>query len=1269
MYCQIGLERMCDLFIDWTLFRVFVDLFDANNDILIFIYRLVSLIPSEDQFLHSLTTTLSRKTTLSIENAAIFFQAHRIHVLRQTSTSHEASRDFDKISKQNNQAITSFCKFWKDIANPNYKITINDFISLDKIRTASESNWNVYLEKYPNNPRFFKEYCKFLIECKCRFKEAAKIYELASKLEEGYSASHDKVFQHFVRAFPLYLKKGLITADGVLQHNKSVYRSQEVSSNTSTLMTVTNNSNNNSTLSDSRTSLTSTSNDDDGTEIDLESFSKVIPQASLRITLQKAIDETNSVVVSKIRFSSVIRLVLSIAYVLFAFIYLSTLFNKAKEVFSVKCEFEAIEHPLNVMALQFPWFLYEGITNGEMNYQKIINIVENNEVNHLHSYVNMNSTLGITLSNISDIALTAINDLSTHLYELESEKYQQLTYFLQLYHETSIQTILCQVNPDNNKLEIIDNNDTEKIGFNYLLRVYLLMVKSLTQDDYETRKNWGHASIEFCEAYNAGSSVLNLVNSVSTLLSSKLSEYYKDKYYISYESDLTNGTEDSVILSQLATFDVPYRFLLSFSPCFILFCVIPSIVFSSISIELECYSIIQLLKSLPRNECLKASELIQSGALLNNQTKDKSNHIALDASGGSIPSWTINFLTSLITIILIIIGIIYSGTVRTKVENILEYYVLYSAIRNNIYTTSRQLEYYMILKEAKDGFSIDFLSIESDLELVKSGLEQFNDLTLILNVGYDELPTSVGFDDTLDELRFKPICDDFNETQCQSDFYQCLAFENVISYLMSLIHTEIYSNDTTLDISTSYLPTILHILNTRVSDGFKQIMNHFETLYDDTISGFHIIIIVLIVITIVLSLISFIIEILVIIRIGKLYETFKSVIARIDPISFVSYPQLVSFIYGKEQNTTQTIISASHAIFQTSNNAIISLNSEGIIESLNPSASLIFGYTPEQMLGQNLKILFPSDTKENSHLFYTMDLMKSGQCGLTYESHLIGTRDDQTEIPLKITLLGFTSNNNLKVANSFGIMCQDQTQEVKQKQQVEEAKKNSDNLLLQILPKDIITRLNRGDKDISFTVQSSTILFIDIEKFSEYSKSLSASQIMNNLGMIFTAYDTLIKNYDLILKIKLIGDDYMAAAGLFSPDVQPNQHAMQVIKFALDCLNVIEDLNDQLDASLQVRVGINTGGPLIAGVLGTDKPLFDIIGDPINVAARLQSTDIPGLVQISQGTYELVCNEDLDIEQRGKIELKGKGLQMTYLVHPRERAPRMEFDDNSVSEN
>jgi class 3 adenylate cyclase len=297
------------------------------------------------------------------------------------------------------------------------------------------------------------------------------------------------------------------------------------------------------------------------------------------------------------------------------------------------------------------------------------------------------------------------------------------------------------------------------------------------------------------------------------------------------------------------------------------------------------------------------------------------------------------------------------------------------------------------------------------------------------------------------------------------------------------------------------------------------------------------------------------------------------------------------------------------------------------------------------MLGQSLKILVNPEFEGNGGLFTTVNLMKTGQAGLVYEANVSGTKDDGIQVPLHLTLLGFSSNGRL--AESFAIIYKDQTEEVSQKNAVEEAKKQSENLLMQILPRDIIMRLNRGDKNISFTVASATIVFMDIEKFSHYSANLSAAQLMPNLGLVFTSYDKLLPKFPVITKIKLIGDDYMAAARLFNPDEEPAVHANQVVQFALECLAGLEDLHQQLNASLQVRVGVNTDGPLIAGVLGTDKPLFDIIGDPINVAARLQSTDIPGLVQIREVTYKLIADGPYQIDQRGEIELKGKGKQMT----------------------
>jgi class 3 adenylate cyclase len=177
-------------------------------------------------------------------------------------------------------------------------------------------------------------------------------------------------------------------------------------------------------------------------------------------------------------------------------------------------------------------------------------------------------------------------------------------------------------------------------------------------------------------------------------------------------------------------------------------------------------------------------------------------------------------------------------------------------------------------------------------------------------------------------------------------------------------------------------------------------------------------------------------------------------------------------------------------------------------------------------------------------------------------------------------------------------------------------------------------------------------MFIDIQKFSAYTATLTPQEIMGNLSLIFGGFDALLPMCNLITKIKLIGDVYMCGSGLFTPNEPPEKHAEQTVRFALEAHRVINEANVKLGASLAVRIGINTGGPVIAGVLGTDKPVFDIIGDPINIAARLQSTCIAGKVQISEDTYALVKSLGFMIEPRGEVFLKGKGNRPAFVVSP-----------------
>jgi class 3 adenylate cyclase len=224
---------------------------------------------------------------------------------------------------------------------------------------------------------------------------------------------------------------------------------------------------------------------------------------------------------------------------------------------------------------------------------------------------------------------------------------------------------------------------------------------------------------------------------------------------------------------------------------------------------------------------------------------------------------------------------------------------------------------------------------------------------------------------------------------------------------------------------------------------------------------------------------------------------------------------------------------------------------------------------------------------------------------------------------------------------------------LQQQREAELAKRQSETLLYQIMPREVVTRINAGEKDISFSIPCATIMFIDIVKFSEYAANLTPQEIMGNLSLIFCAFDESCAKYPLLMKIKLIGDVYMCAGGLFDPDGPSATHASQMVSFALDALQIIDQVNPRLNALLAVRIGVNTGGPILAGVLGTDKPAFDIIGDPINVAARLQSTDIPGKVQISEDTHALIALMDFTIEYRGEVDLKGKGKKKTYLVSPK----------------
>ena len=205
-------------------------------------------------------------------------------------------------------------------------------------------------------------------------------------------------------------------------------------------------------------------------------------------------------------------------------------------------------------------------------------------------------------------------------------------------------------------------------------------------------------------------------------------------------------------------------------------------------------------------------------------------------------------------------------------------------------------------------------------------------------------------------------------------------------------------------------------------------------------------------------------------------------------------------------------------------------------------------------------------------------------------------------------------------------------------------KAKSDHLLLNILPASIADRLKKKEETIADRYEEVTVLFSDLVGFTQFSAKHTPKELVYKLNILFSKFDDLLDDFK-IEKIKTIGDALMLVSG--APR-RTKYHAKEMAKMALKMYDALAQFNEEYNESLDLRIGIHTG-PVVAGVMGKKKFTYDLWGDAVNTASRMESHGIPGIVHISAATYEHIKGE-FNIEDRGKIEIKGKGLMQTYIL-------------------
>jgi class 3 adenylate cyclase len=207
-----------------------------------------------------------------------------------------------------------------------------------------------------------------------------------------------------------------------------------------------------------------------------------------------------------------------------------------------------------------------------------------------------------------------------------------------------------------------------------------------------------------------------------------------------------------------------------------------------------------------------------------------------------------------------------------------------------------------------------------------------------------------------------------------------------------------------------------------------------------------------------------------------------------------------------------------------------------------------------------------------------------------------------------------------------------------------EEKQTSERLLLNVLPGPIAERLKTGENLIVDRFDAVSVLFADIVGFTVLSQRTSPEALVTMLNDVFSTFDRLAEQHGLE-KIKTIGDAYMVVAGIPTPSAD---HATSMAHMALDMIASVEAYAARTGQELTIRVGIHTGS-VVAGVIGTKKFIYDLWGDTVNTASRMESHGVPGRIHVSEAIYRLLAGT-FELEKRPPIDVKGKGEMQTYLL-------------------
>jgi len=1184
-YLHYGLEYMLELFIDFSSLKFSLNYW-KSTDMLVYCARIVNFFPCEVRLCNLLFSTLITRRDLSYQHRFLMFQINKVKILRQSSSSRASAERLSEMKQNTLQESNRISSFWKR----DQGITVSELYSYYKSVSFDRSLWEETIQDYPNSAPYYEEYSRFLIECVTDFSKAIIAKSRETLVDNGANLSIDVCFHLFIRAYPFYLKQKVLDTKGFFIKPDSVPKKRETSQS-------------------SFLSIGSSTDIDPRKEEEIGK--SIITQSKLRLALQRATEGRKANYSRRLfvfTFLGTLVTVLLLSFYYYALIQVfenrrdgtkrSTLISDIRFYFASSNLLLLMEWGLNVVPnrLVFDQSFVDLLSFNCSNDYLVLDVDNPFLYNAGLFNLQARDRYDSFLSEASNMALNDI-DLFTKLPAFSG----------------NVSVYYCKNGSPGSPISTSIRTTT----------TYFLLIQSLlVGGGSKNASYWLSEDPNMCSALKTRSSFYSILSQLESNLTA-----HQDEIAAETKQSLT-GYQWTVPIIFFFVFVLPFFVMLGF-----------------LIRELSTFT--NLILRLDASAKEEASKPIRKGI----KPDEKSGNTLKQTSGSNS-----RLIITIIILVILILGIssimsimVYVAYTMNSQYNYVARWAFYNNPRIGMIADAVYSLFASIVL-SNSSLSSDYINYNDEIARIAPLTAELEENREMLLNDQDGHVSILGHDDWLDDYILKERCTPSVVNTTLHDMYYCASLNQLHTFFTNML-AEARTNIKYFEgkIQGELVFNILHIAFHHFIPDINVVNQRLNNIIDSFEQEYTIIIVLLYAIGIIFVIGAFFMSQSFLSMIDSSYQSALMILRRAPPISVACNHDLIDYLMNQNNTIKNRFESTSSSIIRNASDAVFFTGMTGIIEHVNRGATQILGYTPEQILGQDISVIFVE--RERDNIRNQIHLMMNKQSSANFEDHVTCMSDNEAEIPCNLIILGMKQENKDSI-DSFVIILRNEIELIEQQEKAQQAKKKSEDLLYQILPRDIVVRLNEGEKDISFSVPSATVMFIDIVKFSEYSALLSPQEIMGNLSIIFSAFDNLLTKYPLLTKIKLIGDVYMCAGGLFNPNSPPAQHAEQMTRFAIEAIQQLEEINVKLNANLNVRIGINTGGPLIAGVLGTDKPVFDIIGDTINVASRLQSTSIAGKIQITHATYELIQNFEFEIETRGEVFLKGKGKTQTYLVSP-----------------